>query len=230
IPVVALIYGGVRIIFRFKARDGLIGIIAAVIWIASVVTLALTVFFQARSLTIRESVVNTISLNEVAPVKEKVIVLKSYNLNPDSLNKASDVQYNFFDMKLTTLNGKKTISGKPELIIEKSDEEFANITMIKKARGGSKVLAKQNASEIIYNYSIKDSIVTLDPIFTMPDNTKWKNQDITLVMNLPEGYSIYLDSTLMDILDYNQPFSNYWPDEMLGKTWTMTKNGLREKR
>lgn len=230
IPVVALIYGGVRIIFRFKARDGLIGIIAAVIWIASVVTLALTVFFQARSLTIRESVVNTISLNEVAPVKEKVIVLKSHNLNPDSLNKASDVQYNFFDMKLTTLNGKKTISGKPELIIEKSDEEFANITMIKKARGGSKVLAKQNASEIIYNYSIKDSIVTLDPIFTMPDNTKWKNQDITLVMNLPEGYSIYLDSTLMDILDYNQPFSNYWPDEMLGKTWTMTKNGLREKR
>lgn len=230
IPVVALIYGGVRIIFRFKARDGLIGIIAAVIWIASVVTLALTVFFQARSLTIRESVVNTISLNEVAPVKEKVIVLKSYNLNPDSLNKASDVQYNFFDMKLTTLNGKKTISGKPELIIEKADEEFANITMIKKARGGSKILAKQNASEIIYNYSIKDSIVTLDPIFTMPDNTKWKNQDITLVMNLPEGYSIYLDSTLMDILDYNQPFSNYWPDEMLGKTWTMTKNGLREKR
>ncbi len=230
IPVVALIYGGVRIIFRFKARDGLIGIIAAVIWIASVVTLALTVFFQARSLTIRESVVNTISLNEVASVKEKVIVLKSYNLNPDSLNKASDVQYNFFDMKLTTLNGKKTISGKPELIIEKSDEEFANITMIKKARGGNKVLAKQNASEIIYNYSIKDSIVTLDPIFTMPDNTKWKNQDITLVMNLPEGYSIYLDSTLMDILDYNQPFSNYWPDEMLGKTWTMTKNGLREKR
>lgn len=230
IPVVALIYGGVRIIFRFKARDGLIGIIAAVIWVASVVTLALTVFFQARSLTIRESVVNTISLNEVAPVKEKVIVLKSYNLNPDSLNKASDVQYNFFDMKLTTLNGKKTISGKPELIIEKSDEDFANITMIKKARGGSKILAKQNASEIIYNYSIKDSIVTLDPIFTMPDNTKWKNQDITLVMNLPEGYSIYLDSTLMDILDYNQPFSNYWPDEMLGKTWTMTKNGLREKR
>lgn len=230
IPVVALIYGGVRIIFRFKARDGLIGIIAAVIWIASVVTLALTVFFQARSLTIRESVVNTISLNEVAPVKEKVIVLKSYNLNPDSLNKASDVQYNFFDMKLTTLNGKKTISGKPELIIEKSDEEFANITMIKKARGGSKILAKQNATEIIYNYTIKDSIVTLDPIFTMPDNSKWKNQDITLVMNLPEGYSIYLDSTLMDILDYNQPFSNYWPDEMLGKTWTMTKNGLREKR
>lgn len=230
IPVVALIYGGVRIIFRFKARDGLIGIVAAVIWVASVVTLALTVFYQARSLTIRESVVNTISLNEVAPVNAKVIVLKSYNLNTDSLSKASDAQYNFFDMKLTTLNGKKTISGKPELIIEKSDEEFANITMIKKARGASKILAKQNALEIIYNYSIKDSIVTLDPIFTMPDNTKWKNQDITLVMNLPEGYSIYLDSTLVDILDYNQPFSNYWPDEMLGKTWTMTKNGLREKR
>lgn len=230
IPVVALIYAGFRIIFRFKARDGAIGIIAAVVWVAAVVTLALTVFFQARSLTIRENVTNTISLTEIAPSLDKRIVLKSFDFDNDSLAKRSDAHYVFFDLTLTTLNGKKTISGKPELVIERSKDETPNITIIKKARGGSKILAKQSASEIIYNYTIQDSILILDPIYTLPENTKWKNQDITLILNLPEGSSIYLDSSLVDMLDYNQPYSNYWPDEMVGKTWTMTKNGLREKR
>jgi len=230
IPVIALIYGGLRIIFRFKARDGAIGIAAAVIWVASVVALAITVFLQARSLTIRESVVNTITLNEVSQAKESKIILKSYDLSNDSTAISTNVRYGFFDLSFSSQNGKKSITGKPELIIEKSDDSTANITLIKKARGGSKILAKQNASEIIYNYTIKDSIVTLDPVFTLPENCKWKNQDISLVLNLPEGCSVYIDSTLTDLLDYNQPYCNYWPDEMVGKTWTMTKNGLRVKR
>ncbi|MGE0077753.1 MAG: PspC domain-containing protein [Bacteroidales bacterium] len=230
IPVVALIYAGFRIIFRFKARDGIIGVVAAVVWVAAVVTLALTVFFQARSLTIRESVVNTISLDASANSNQNKIILKSIKYNNDFQYDESNIHYNFFDLTLTTQNGKKTISGKPNLIIEKSDEQCPNITLIKKARGGNKTLAKQNASEIIYNYTIQDSTITIDPTYTLPNNIKWKNQDITLILNLPLGSSVYLDSTVLDLLDYNQPYCNYWPDEMIGKTWTMTKNGLREKR
>lgn len=228
IPVVALIYAGIRIIFRFKARDGLIGIIAAVIWVAAVVMLALTVFFQFKSLTIRESVVNNIAVS--TSNKENSFALKSFNFDRDSIVKNSDSHYVFFDFTISSINGKKLISAKPELIIEKSNDESPNITIVKKARGANKILAKQNASDIIYNYTIQDTAITLDPIFTLPENTKWKNQDIVIVLNLPEGTSVYLDSTILDLLDYNQPYCNYWPDEMVGKTWTMTKNGLREKR
>lgn len=230
IPVIALIYAGFRIIFRFKARDGIIGIVAAIVWVAAVVTLAITVFLQARSLTIRENVTETINLTEQIVPANKTIVLKTLGNNVDTSTLSSDLKYVFFDLTLTTKNGVNSISGKPEFVIEKSKDDLTTLTVVKNARGASKILAKQTASEIIYKYTIQDSIIILDPIFTLPENTKWKNQDITLLLNLPEGKSIYLDSSLIDLLDYNQPFSNYWPDEMVGKSWTMTKNGLREKR
>ena len=228
IPVVALIYAGIRIIFRFKARDGLIGIIAAVVWIAAVVMLALTVFFHAKSITIRESVVNNFAVSTSNKVNS--FALKSFYFDKDSIRKNSDSHYIFFDYTISSINGKKLITAKPELIIEKSNGESPNISIVKKARGANKILAKQNASDILYNYTIRDTTITLDPIFTLPENTKWKNQDIDIVVNLPEGTSVYLDSTILDLLDYNQPYCNFWPDEMVGKTWTMTKNGLREKR
>ncbi len=36
IPLLALIYGGIKLVFRFKARDKVIGLIAFVLWLLSV--------------------------------------------------------------------------------------------------------------------------------------------------------------------------------------------------
>lgn len=228
IPVVALIYAGVRVIFRFKAKDGLIGLIASGVWVAAVLTLAITIFFQARSLTIREDAYTNITLNENTAAKSNKLYIKSVKYDADSLQQNADSRYTFFDYTLTVSHGVKSITGKPNLIIEKTDESMPNLTLIKNARGGNKTGAKQNASEIIYKYTLTDSLLVLDPVFTLPTDTKWKGQELTVKIYIPEGYTIYLDSTLNDMLDTNQPQCNYWPDEMVGNSWTMTKNGLRK--
>ncbi|HDP74384.1 MAG TPA: PspC domain-containing protein [Bacteroidales bacterium] len=227
IPIVALIYAGIRILFRFRAKDGTIGIIAAVIWAAAVVTLSLTFFFQIRGLSVSEKVVKEF---EISPVNSnsKVVMCKSYNYLTDSTWVEETVQ--IFDWKVFTLKGEHHLAGSPTLIIEKSFEAKPRLEVIRRARGVNSYTAEKNAKDIIYSITLNDTLAILDPLYIIPEKTKWKNQSVTVKLYLPEGYGVHLDETLTDILAKYQPYSNYWPDEMVGKTWIMTANGLRIAR
>lgn len=224
IPIVALIYAGIRILFRFKAKDGAIGIIAAIIWAAAVVSLSLAFFFQMRSLAVSEKVVKEF---EVTPVNSnsKIVLCKTYNYLADSSLVEEKAQ--FFDWKIVKLKGKQQLAGTPNLIVEKSNETKPRFEVIRKARGVNNYTAQNNANDIVYFLTLNDTLAILDPLYIIPEKSKWKNQNLTVKLYLPEGYGVYLDESLTDILEKYQPYSNYWADEMVGKTWVMTANGLR---
>lgn len=226
IPVVALIYTGIRIIFRFKARDGVIGGIAGAVWIVAAIILATTVLMQARTMTIRDS--QQISVNlEATHSPDRTIYL---NANDSSgWNSISEGRiYNFLDYSLTVRSDERHITGRPNLVIIKTNNDEPSLTIIKDARGMSRPDARQNASEIIYSYSVSDSILTIAPRFQLPEDAKWKGQIVTLKLCLPEGYAVNIDKSLQDILEPEQPHSSLWPNEMVNKTWRMTSNGLRQ--
>jgi len=224
IPIVALIYAGIRILFRFKAKDGAIGIIAAIIWAAAVVSLSLTFFFQMRSLAVSEKVVKEF---EVTPVNSnsKIVLCKTYNYLADS--SLVEEKAKFFDWKIVKIKGKQQLAGKHKLIVEKSNETKPRFEVIRKARGVNNYTAQNNANDIVYSLTLNDTLAILDPLYIIPEKSKWKNQNLTVKLYLPEGYGVYLDESLTDILEKYQPYSNYWADEMVGKTWVMTANGLR---
>jgi len=227
IPIVALIYIGIRVLFRFKARDGKIAIIATGIWVASVLTLAISIFIQLRSLSFSGADRQVVQLSSQLPRNQQTIYLKAF---PQYDEATLPSVYKFFDYSITTVQGEKVISGQPKLVIEKSDSDSISLILSKNARGFSSTNAAKNAADIIYPYSVKDSTIFVDSRFTLPASVTWKGQTLTLSLLLPEGYSIYLDSSICGILDTDQPYSSHWPDEMVGQTWTMTRNGLRVKR
>lgn len=227
IPIIALIYLGIRVLFRFKARDGKIGIIAAVIWVASVLTLAIGIFIQLRNLSFSGADRQVVQLSSQLPRNQQTIYLKAFGQNDE--NELPSV-YRFLDYSITTMQGDRVISGQPKLVIGKSDSDSISLILSKNARGFSSTNAAKNAADIIYPYSVKDSTIFVDSRFSLPPSARWKGQSLTLSLMLPEGYSVYLDSSICDMLDTDQPYSNHWPDEMVGQTWTMTRNGLRVKR
>ena len=48
-PLLALIYWGVKMIFWFKSRDGIVSLIALIIWVISVAALSLLLFNEGIS-------------------------------------------------------------------------------------------------------------------------------------------------------------------------------------
>jgi len=225
IPIFVLLYLGVRILFRFKARDGIIGLIAAGIWIFSIVAIAFVVFYQAKSFTIRSHVTETIVLSPNIS-KGGTLYIKSTE-KPDSLNYLFSNTIDIDDYSIEKIDGKTVITGKPELIIEKCDKEYPVIELIRNARGGTTVAAEINAKNIKYQYVLKDSVLNLDSYFTIPSGEKWKLQELSIVLHVPENYKLYFDSSLEDIMNPRQPKYKYWPNEITNKKWRMKENTLK---
>ncbi|HRX32233.1 MAG TPA: PspC domain-containing protein [Tenuifilaceae bacterium] len=226
IPILALIYAGFRILFRFKANDGAIGIVSSVLWVLAVVTLALVVFFQARNLNISSQVNKNVSLNELKVNSTKTLYLKSSSVvHVDSLNRYDAVS--LYNIKVYKDDNKYMLVGKPRLIIEKTSGSEPQLIITKFSRGFSTKNARENASKIDYEYAINDTIVNFDNLFIVQNPAVWKNQHVSIEFLLPVGYKLYIDSSAVSILDQDQPQTEYWPDELTGKKWIMTNSGLQ---
>ena len=226
IPLISLIYLGIRILFRFRSSDGVFGSIAATVWILSVVTLAVVVFLQARSFTIRESVTEKIPLS----LSEKGMKTLTLAANrSDSITKnIDDESIKVADYFLTMIDGKAVIFGYPEVVISKSEGEDFEIILERKARGATKTTATRNAESIKIDYTITDSTIFLSPYFSLREGEKWRMQEMNIIINVPEGMRIKIDNSVEEMLSNHQEYSFCWPDEMVGKTWIMQKNRLVE--
>lgn len=226
IPIFVILYIGIRILFRFRARDGLLGLIAAGVWIASIVILAITLFYQVKSFTIRKNVTETVAISPQLP-KGGTLYIKSKD-QPDSAYYFHSNVVELDEYRLTKVNGRTYITGKPSLTIEKGGNEKPELIFVRKARGGTALSAEMTAKSIKYNYVLNDSVLNLDSYFTVPSGEKWKLQELSITLKIPEDYKIFIDSSVEDILNPHQPLSDYWPNEMVDKKWTLKEKMLKE--
>ncbi len=226
IPLFVLLYLGIRILFRFKARDGLIGLMAAMVWVFSIVVLAFAIYYQAKSFTIRKHVNETFTLS---PKIQKGGTLHIQAIDKsDSLFDSSTNVIAIDEYSIAKVNGKSFITGRPSITIEKSDKEYPVIELVRRARGGTNISAELNAKSIKYNYTLKDSTIFFDSYFTLPVGEKWKLQELSITLRIPENYKIYIDDSMEDLMNPHQPTSNYWPNEMVDRKWIMKEKVLKE--
>eukprot|EP00825_Cyclidium_porcatum_P010551 TRINITY_DN15400_c0_g1_i1.p2 TRINITY_DN15400_c0_g1~~TRINITY_DN15400_c0_g1_i1.p2 ORF type:complete len:178 (-),score=19.80 TRINITY_DN15400_c0_g1_i1:121-654(-) len=100
----------------------------------------------------------------------------------------------------------------------------------KQSRGSSTVDAQKNVEEIEYNFTLKDSTLRFDPYYMLKDKARWRNQEVYLTLKVPEGKSVYLNQKMTDIISNIENIENMWDGDMVGKTWTMTADGLSLKK
>jgi len=226
IPLFTLLYLGIRILIRFKARDRVIGLIAATIWVACVVVLALTIFYQAKSFTIRNHVTETVTLTPKISKNGLFYIKATDEIDGKAITPSGEIQID--DYSIVKIDGKNNILGKPSVTIEKSKTEYPTLEIVRTARGANALVAELNAKNIKYSYTFKDSVLCFDTFFAIPSGEKWKIQDVSITLRVPEGYKIFIDGSMESIMDPYQPNSEYWPDEMLNKKWEMKEKTLKE--
>jgi phage shock protein PspC (stress-responsive transcriptional regulator) len=226
IPLLVLLYLGIRILFRFKARDGLIGLMAAVVWIFAIVVLSFAIYYQAKGFTVRKHITETVT---ITPKLKKGGILHIQAIDKsDSLFSTSSNVIEIDEYSIAKINGKNFITGKPSITIEKSDKEFPVIEFTRSARGANKIAAEINAKSIKYRYSVKDTLLTFDSYFILPLGEKWKLQDLSIVLQIPENFKIYIDGSMENLMNPHQPKSDYWPNEMIERKWVMKEKTLKE--
>jgi len=221
IPLIMLVYAGIRMIFHIKSSNHIFGPIIGGIFVIGIFILLINggrtfgEFNKSATITIPENL----------PTKSDTLYLSAkHGPGEGDLEAFTDPDFNFNRFKMGTMNGKEILIGVPELKIEASHGGTFDLVINKVSRGLNTSSARQNADEILFNYQIKDSLLNVQPSFVLPRT--WRNQRVNLKLTIPVGKTIFLDESLKPIIHDIKNTTDTYDDDMLNKYWTMKTDGL----
>jgi phage shock protein PspC (stress-responsive transcriptional regulator) len=225
LPMLALIYWGVKMIFWFRARDGVVSLIAFVVWVGSVTALAIIGFNEG------------ISFAETGKMTVETILPKS----PDTLyittdHKIADLKYDKqisfgHEAYSVFLNeDKKELYIRPYISIDRSDDKNTRVEMRKRSTGRTEYEAIKKTEGIKYSYSLRGDSLNIDEYFTIPSGRKWAADEIGIHLYIPTGTVLKFDvsSRVMihsHFIDIDEGYrESHW--ESRTGSWVMTQDGL----
>jgi phage shock protein PspC (stress-responsive transcriptional regulator) len=223
IPILLLLFVGTKLLFRYKTNNKMIGLGTFGLWLAALIVLIVIGVNQFGNFAKETS--QTIT-QKVDCTTCKTIYLET---NDDLYQSLIEDHFALDRMKIAIVNGKDKMLGHPRFTIEKSSSGEYLLLIKKRARGNSTEDAQSNVEQIEYNFSQKDSTLKFDPYYFLKDNARWREQEVSMILKVPEGKSIYLNKNMADIIDDIENTENMWDGDMIDKTWIMTANGLALK-
>lgn len=225
IPLLLLIFAGLKLLFNFNTNNRIIGFSALALWILGIILLISLSFSQIKGY-MQSSTRYTENI-EVQPIQADTLYLKT----------TDNIDFNWHDghisldnIKIIVKNNQEIIIGEPTLDIEESNTDRFEIKLKKKSRGRSNEQANENAEKIEYHWNQTDSVIVFNQFFTLPTGSKWRNQKLHITVKVPEGKVIYLDKSMKKIIHDIDNVSNTWDYDMLDKKWIMNEDGLRRVR
>lgn len=224
IPILVILFIGTKLIFRYKTNNKLIGLGAFGLWLVALITLIIVGVNQFSNFSKHTS--QTIT-QKVDCKQCKTLYLET---SDDLYQSLIDNDLSLNRMKIASINGQQKILGHPRFTIEKSSSDDFLLLIKKQARGSNTEDAQENVKTIDYNFQVNDSTLVLDPYYFLKDQAKWRDQEVTMTLKVPEGKSVYLDKKMADIIYDIENTENMWDGDMVGKTWTMTADGLALKQ
>ena len=223
IPILVLLFIGTKLLFRYKTNNKIIGLGTFAVWLLALVTLIIVGVNQAGNFSKQTSQTVT---QKVECTNCKTIYIE---MNDDLYESFIDNHINFDRMKVAEVNGKEKLLGHPSFTIEKSTTGEFLLQIKKRARGITTEDAQNNVEQITYNFAQQDSTLHLDPYYLLNDNAKWRHQEVSMVLKVPEGKSIFMKEKMQAIINDIENVNNMWDGDMVDKFWTMTPNGLALK-
>jgi phage shock protein PspC (stress-responsive transcriptional regulator) len=220
LPLLAVIYWGIKMIFWFRSRDGVISLVALVLWFLSLT--ALVVILAGQGLSFSETGRATSSIVIGNPPDTLYIVAS---------NKITDLKYTSDliipddSYSMYANRDSLQLSIRANLRIETSGDKSARVEVTKSALGTGRIDASRRAESLPYNFRISRDTLYMDEYFTLPKDHRWSGDDIYTTIYVPDGTVIWFDNTFGNHrIRYNdQTFEGDF-----GKNfWVMSSDGLK---
>lgn len=234
IPIIMLIYGGIKILFKIKYSNRWVNLSAGIIWL---IGFLMMLYISGKTLS---------DFNKTAKVRENFSVIQkdtlylkmhetpvnSFELNISDEDEEGEKNYRRHsrgdnDYMIGTNKGIKYLLGHAQLNIIKSQTGKIEIVIVKEAKGGNKSTASDRAKNISYSILQTDSLIEFDNLFKVNNADKFRVQDLSIIVKLPVGKVIYLDKTLENMIYDIENVTNTYDGDMINRRWIMTDNGLK---
>lgn len=201
IPFFFLIYLGFRILVKnFRSMSNYAKFSLFGLWLISIIVLTVCGIRQGASYKNRATVVKT---EELAIFPQDTLQLKM--VGNKSFSKSIRRDYDL-EIEYDENDQKRIFSRGIRLIVRSTEDSIATIKVEKSARGTTHEEARDRAKAIDYNYSLDNNTLNLDSYFLTSPEQKFKSQQITIILYLPEGTTLFADE---NTYTYHRNNSNY---------------------
>ena len=218
LPLLALIYGGIRMIFWFRARDGYIWLIGLVLWVMSAAALSIILFNEGIGFS---ETGKTSSQEYFKEAPDTLYIRSGMKISDLKVDKEITVPGEENDVVYIS-DEKKEIYFRTSLNIETDEENSASVEIRKRSCGRSTLDAMKKSERLIYNSRISGNTIYLDEFFTIPADSKWSFDYVSATVHAPKGTIIYMDKTV-EFLYYSHE-ADFVTDSK-HRFWRMTEDG-----
>ena len=213
--VFSLLFWGLKLMSGFKIKHKLFHVTMAMLWSVAVITCITVCILQVR---------NFFWNND--PIVETRYIATHDTLYLSLAQSKMQISNNPMDIYFDKDN--KSFYGKPNLSIQKSDDDQTRLKFTRNSQGENKRAAYQYAENIEYSVNVQDSLLIFDQFFTVIPQEKWKFQTLSITLYVPEGTVIVADNALCN----NSRILGNWFRRRSNYTCTLTMteyDGLQQR-
>ena len=221
IPLIALIYGGIKMMFRFKANDKMIGLTAFVLWIISVVFLVTMAAFEGWNFNAYGRTSTTESLENLTSDTLYVQIVSD-----PAIEGLSDDWYQNYEDTWNMISTDDRFYGKINLDIAPGEFNNFELSVLKNSQGRDRAEASLNAGRLDYDWEQEGNTLLLDPYFSLKKSNKWRSPGTKVTILVPPGKFIRLDNNTRYFLQNVETVEDIWDRRLAGTVWQMTEDGL----
>ncbi len=225
VPVIALLLLGMRMVFNLRSPRWLIWSLVA-IWFTSVALLG--VIGIRTGTDFRDEAKARTELPLTAPPDGALQIGAMAN------DSTSGTTFSFSN-GVCDMNGNDGLfvsdgtihCGWAELDVEQSPDSLYHLIIVKEARGRNPRSAAIRAGNMSHAYEQEGEVLRVSPWFTVPASDKLRAQQLQYTVQVPVGGMVHFlrgsDRVIYDV----ENITNTLDEDMVGRTWTMTRDGLK---
>jgi len=237
VPLLMLIFNSIRLIVGFKTKIRIVSVTASLLWLTGLIlAIFLTVNvvgnFNEKSNVKQEVVLPQPKETLTIDVADNLPGIRNQAYADEELIETDNYDHQRFVFKncyFSNYNNKLVAYGFPKLKIIPSKTGDYKLTVVRFSRGTTIMSARERAEAIILDIKIPDSTLVLNNYFLLPAHEKWRNQSVKLILEVPEGKSIFMTKNVENLIYDKDNIDASWNLDMLGKKMYMLGGKLTDE-
>ena len=200
IPFFFLFYLGLKILINnLKSIGNIAKFTLLGLWLISIIALIVVGIRQASEFAYDESYIEKTEMPITAIDTLNIKMISNDNFNPNYYRNNHGFKLAHDD------DGNKTIySSDVDIRVKSTTDSVATIAIEKSADGRSYEIARERAKNINYNFALRDNTLLLDSYLTTNPENKFSDQEVDIILYIPENTVVYFNNSTKSFLHYKQ--------------------------
>jgi phage shock protein PspC (stress-responsive transcriptional regulator) len=219
LPLLAIIYGGIKMIFWFRARDGFVLLGGFILWLLCAAALSIILFNEGISYV---ETARSTSRDYFKNVPDTLYIVSGTKLS--DIKYDNEISVPDEDYEIFISDEKKELYLRTFIDIEPAEENSVSLEINKYSAGRNRNDAIHKAEKLIYNYRISGDSLVIDEFCRIPPERKWSFDEVRLKVFVPEGTIIIMDRVTESL--YHSRDEDDFISDPRNRLWFMTGEGL----